>query len=262
MVSNEEIKRRLEAKRKGTHFKEEKNTNTIEKKRKKCPQCETENNYESKFCVGCGKSFKENEVHIKPKEIKSNANTKTCPACKSEIPGDAKFCVICGETLQNTGKMKTETAEKDEPLKEPVQQKTIEPLEGSEDLLVKLIIEELVLGENGLLLNKNGVIEGWNDEVGVIKYEDIKNIKFEESSGLGTIEITGENANIKIKDIDSDLGNQFAAIAQEKVVKIKSEAEKNTESMDKVKKAEELRDIGAITEEEFEKIKMKILKGT
>ena len=83
MVSNEEIKRMLEAKRKGINIKDEKN---ISENYKVCSHCKTKNPEKAIFCVNCGSKFDEN-MNIK------------CPSCGTENNAVAKFCVGCGEKL-------------------------------------------------------------------------------------------------------------------------------------------------------------------
>ncbi len=66
MVSSDEIKRRLEAKRKGIEYQEHvgKEPSTA----KECPSCHTSNPSTAKFCVGCGKKLEtpEPETGFKP----------------------------------------------------------------------------------------------------------------------------------------------------------------------------------------------------
>ena len=243
MVSNKEISEMLAARRAGKHPKKNK---SAERKvaNKKCPECRTINKENAKFCVGCGKSFEEKSVEIKPKDIKKRQNTKICPSCKSEIPENAKFCVICGETQ----------TPKEEPISE---EKLIEPSKEHKKTF-KLVIHELVLEKEGIKSDEKCVIEGLDDEIRFLKYGEIESINFIEESGLGTIEIMTNSNIIKIKGANPDFCSKFVSKAQEKISKANPEIE--TESMDKIKKAKELLDIGAINEEEFENIKMKILE--
>ena len=83
MVSNEEIKRMLDAKRKGINIKDEKNKS---ENYTECTQCKTKNPEKAVFCVNCGSKLEKNLV------IK-------CPSCGTENTVVAKFCVGCGEKL-------------------------------------------------------------------------------------------------------------------------------------------------------------------
>lgn len=234
MVTNKEISERLKAKREGKSPKKEISQENIGQT-KRCPQCDMENKEDAKFCVGCGKSF--NEIPVA--SPKPKINTKTCPSCKSEIPENAKFCVVCGQTQQDTSETVMDEEVKDEEIDET-------PL--------KLILQELVLDERGLSLNKMFEVNGLENEL--IDYNTMENITIKGDGELKTIEITTSNKEIQIKEVNPDFANLFVSKAQEMVEKTKPDAE----AMDKIQKAKELLDIGAIDKEEFENIKRKILK--
>lgn len=122
MVSNEEIKRRLELKRKGIKPDEKSSSDvykspiksrtpvklgTPNKKEISCPKCGTMNFESSKFCISCGNKLKkENKVEIK--EIKSKSII--CPDCQTENAESSRFCIGCGKYLKDTP---AEVAEKD-----------------------------------------------------------------------------------------------------------------------------------------------------
>lgn len=255
MVSSDEISSRLAARRQGKRPEKERVVDAEVTSKKKCPECGTVNHADAKFCVGCGKSFIEKTVDIKPQDIKENINTKKCPACGAQNPKNAKFCVVCGESLIET--VKTEPKE-EKTLKKP-EKELVKDVEKSKDTSENLVIGELVLGEDGLNFNRNGFIEGLNEEIQMIKYEDINSITFKEESGIKIIEILTDESNIKIKGVDADLGGKFAASASKRHATQKLKAKKTAESMVKIEKAKELLDMGAIDEEEFEKIKRKIM---
>jgi ribosomal protein L40E len=84
MVSNEEIKRMLDAKRMGVDVEKEK---IKSEKYKVCPNCKTHNPEKAIFCVKCGKKMDKNLKVI-------------CPKCGTKNENNAKFCVSCGETLE------------------------------------------------------------------------------------------------------------------------------------------------------------------
>jgi ribosomal protein L40E len=84
MVSNEEIKRMLEAKRMGVDVEKEK---IKSENYKVCPNCKTHNPEKALFCVKCGKKMDKNLKVI-------------CPKCGIKNEKNAKFCVSCGETLE------------------------------------------------------------------------------------------------------------------------------------------------------------------
>ena len=83
MVSNEEIKRMLDAKRRGLNTK---NLNEKSVNYHICPHCRFKNPEKAIFCVKCGKKLEKN-VKIK------------CDSCGAENAKTAKFCVECGKDL-------------------------------------------------------------------------------------------------------------------------------------------------------------------
>jgi ribosomal protein L40E len=195
MVTSEEIKRRLEAKRRGVKplsvGKESSSEANI------CPYCETENPPKAKFCVGCGEMLKEKISMNLTTETVENESTgevttpkkvplsskqskyKICPECKQKNKLDAKFCVICGKQFQG-GMLSSQSEE------ETVPKKLLSPSEEESKLPQK-------------------------------------------------------------SEMD--------------VASSKIETEKDTiEPVEKIRKAKELLDMGAITQEEFNQIKNKYLK--
>jgi len=253
MVSNKEISEMLAARREGKHLKKDGNHEKVIKN-KKCPECGTENKENAKFCVGCGKSFEETPIEIKPEEIKDEPNTKICRSCNSKIPENSKFCGVCGESQHDTTELTLEeTVETPEP--EEVQKMDTSQFN---ETPVKLVIRELILTEEGLKFNESSMIEGLNDGNELINYENIEDIDLKEEEGLKTIEIKTPDGSIKIIGVDPDSGSKFVSEAQKMVKEAKPEID--AESMNKIRSAKELLDIGAINEEEFKNIKMKILK--
>lgn len=247
MVSSKEISEMLRAKREDKYHPYDGNNEKIAEK-KKCPECETENKKDAKFCVRCGRNFKKT-VDIRP-------DTKICPSCNSKIPENAKFCVVCGETQQDVAE-KICFIEEISKIPEPVTEAGKINLPADETP-IKLIIRELILNEEGLKFSENSTIEGLNDGNELIKYEYIDNIELKEEEGIITIEIKTDDGSIKINGVDPDSCGKFISKAREMVQKAKPEI--YAESMDKIGNAKELLDIGAINEEEFENIKMKILQ--
>ncbi len=84
MVTNEEIKQMLDAKRKGIDIKKDK---IKSENYKICPHCKTKNPEKALFCVHCGRKLDKN-LDIQ------------CPSCGIKNAKTAKFCVGCGETLK------------------------------------------------------------------------------------------------------------------------------------------------------------------
>jgi DNA-directed RNA polymerase subunit RPC12/RpoP len=184
MVSNEEIKRRLELRRKGidpeeeSHLKEEVPRNPIKhdppvKKTIDCPECGTMNLESSKFCIGCGNPLSKKEMV----EVKSEPFV--CPECGTENATTSKFCIGCGKNLNESP--------------------------------------------------EEGFLEETKESVEI--EQDIQPVQEEE--------VLEEKEEYPIEKIDESKKDDF---------------------FEEIKKAKELLDIGAITEEEFEKIKNKYLK--
>jgi len=125
MVSNEEIKRRLELRRKGidpdeeSHLEEDVPRTPLKhrtpvKKTIDCPQCGTMNIESSKFCIGCGKPLsKVEKIEVKSESI-------VCPECGTANAPTSKFCIGCGKKL-NEPSEEVILEEKEELVEEDVQ---------------------------------------------------------------------------------------------------------------------------------------------
>ena len=82
MVSNEEIKRMLKAKRNGINLKRDEMDS---RKFRICPHCKARNPEKALFCIKCGHKLE-----------KIEKNVETCPYCGTENTAGAKFCISCG----------------------------------------------------------------------------------------------------------------------------------------------------------------------
>ncbi len=248
MVSNEEIKRRLEAKRKGVKFEEdkkpvhkvEKHVPRVEKpveRGKPCPSCKTENPENAKFCVGCGEALKETSAAETsrmesitelsdnvPKEAETTAQSgdfKVCPNCNQKNPQEAKFCVVCGHKFEKEAPAKTADIKTPVALEEPGEEAVEEPAEEMKE--VQEIPEEPVEEEPV--------------ETGEIA-EEVLPAKEPETVPEEKVPETEEHSETE------------AAKSSEGI---------EVDPVERIKKAKELWDIGAITQEEFDKIKNKYL---
>ncbi len=119
--------------------------------------------------------------------------------------------------------------------------------------------------EDGLILNRKGAFLGGNKGSQFIKYADIASIGFKKGLVSGQVEIMVPGGKIVIKKVNPKLGNMFVSAVQEKIMEAKSKTEvpviqEQVSPMEEIKKAKELLDMGAITKEEFEKIKNNYLK--
>lgn len=216
MVSNEEIKQRLEAKRHGK---------PVEETFKMCGSCQTKNPEGAKFCVGCGKPL--NEIVTPPREkpqIKRiNSDFKLCPSCSSKNLKTAKFCVVCGKKFESAAVEEVTANFPGEIEEVPV---TVQPSEPE-----KIKSRQM----EGSLLEK---IEDQDETEETVK-------DFEEALEIGTEDVSLETEApevLKPKPPETP----------------KKEVE--ADPVEKIKKAKELLDIGAITQEEFDEIKRKYLE--
>jgi ribosomal protein L40E len=320
MVSNEEIKRMLEAKRTGVDIKKEKiesenykvcphcKTHNPEKalfcvkcgrkldKNLKviCPACNTKNEKNAKFCVGCGESLENMDTQelsediivdaevTKPETVETSEPTstvsepiketetpeskldekslrrssvpssipehglinktglkKTCPACNGKNLKNAKFCVVCGEKfIDKTDQTIVET------VGEEVLVEKIEPSSPDETLRE----EPSSMDEGNVTSDTESEIseKDQTPEIKVpesiveLKKENMEEDQLEDVTGMGEVEDKSESKNLQIEPDEP-------------------ETQGNVDPVEKIKKAKELMDMGAITSEEFEDIKKKYL---
>ncbi len=298
MVSNEEIKRMLEAKRKGVDIKKEK---IKSENYKICPNCKTKNPEKALFCVKCGN--------------KLNKNLKVkCPSCAIENPSDAKFCVSCGKALDkaNSEKQpktlvtkKIESNDVELSKSEPGNSETSELPSQKNKKSTQMNLEKTTpktsipreVPEHSII-SKTGLKKTCPSCNG----QNLKNAKFcvicgekfdESSSNVKESRKTSEMGNLnkqKEPTINSNTSNKTPTpeikvpdsinelkstgkekldnkkMVERKGVSDESDtqepiiAEDKVDPVEKIKKAKELLDIGAITSEEFENIKKKYLE--
>ncbi|MEN6551604.1 MAG: zinc-ribbon domain-containing protein [Methanobacterium sp.] len=223
MVSNEEIKRRLELRRRGINPDEELNKadEVI------CSKCHTVNLENAKFCIGCGNELNKLPVYtLKINEPKSNLIV--CPGCGTENKIDSKFCIGCGSNLLESS---VNTSEADE------------------------------IDMNSLICQKCG-------------FKNNHGSKFCIGCGASLKEAPNENAN----SFDMEMNNEKEVLLtikdgndKEAVLDTEIDSESNggmedipeqaaeVNILDEIKKAKELLDMGAVSEEEYQKIKSKYL---
>jgi ribosomal protein L40E len=240
-TSNEEIKRRLEARRMGIEPPSGEKESLEEDT---CPHCETMNPPEAKFCVGCGETLKEEiPTSVSSKTVETGsletptttskgplsskqAEYKICPACKQKNKLEAKFCVICGNKFE----------------KETVPGELLSSSKPTKENIIKYPSPEA-------------------------QYEDTVGGKSEE-----TRDIDREIPEIRAtKHLQSQEAEETTSMKNETVTPSVpsgktetsgglSKLSKNVDPVEKIRKAKELLDMGAITQEEFEQIKNKYLE--
>jgi len=279
VVSNEEIKRMLEAKRIGINIE---NKKIKSENFKVCPHCKTKNPGKALFCVNCGKKLEKN-LMIK------------CPSCNTENIEKAKFCVKCGEPLNqaNSKNLPEKTIDIPESFGNDQNNdiefvNSINDSESSEKTKVNVsknsntrfpseVPEHDIIGKTGskkICPSCNGknlknakycVVCGKNfDET---ENEDISSHNLSEDtieSGktVTTKKISTPEINVSnnILELKNEGENEESDKKDETSDNETENRTKNIDPVEKIKKAKELLDIGAITSEEFENIKKKYLE--
>jgi hypothetical protein len=293
MVSSEEIRRRLEAKRRGETFSEVKKT-APSASSKTCPECQTSNPESAKFCVGCGAPLAKevtpttsSEASLSsPSEVTpatSNGETTTvtptitpsddfkqCPSCGQKNKPNAKFCIICGHKFENestTGKPLESLVDVVEEEKEVsvTETKTIMPPQDEATSQEPVTEPELVTVQEPS--------ETLDTEIETSKTETpekslIPEVKVPEQFKSNNVQSVDEITPAEVAEVQSkkeDVPVEEIPEVHQKPVKT-DEVQKTAESTSpaedpvaRIKKAKELLDLGAITQEEFDKIKNKYL---
>lgn len=116
--------------------------------------------------------------------------------------------------------------------------------------------------QDGIKIEKLGI---FNRGTRLISYADIISLQFIEGLMFGEIEIIVPGDKIQIKKVDPIAGQSFINTAQsiitrKKEINLPKEEKQAVSPMDEIKKAKDLLDMGAISLEEFEKIKNNYLK--
>ncbi|MDD1763187.1 MAG: zinc ribbon domain-containing protein [Methanobacteriaceae archaeon] len=280
MVSNEEIRRMLDQKRRGVKPKVEPRRGRyreIEDKTQ-CPSCGTENPSTAKFCIRCGSALSKKEE-----------GSTVCLSCGSENPEQAKFCVKCGENLHKAVSPETTPS--------------METEEKTEEKTVKILPEDIKTSSETSkdykicpsCQNKNPVGAKFCVVCGHTFKEETKPSEKPESLPEETIEKpeiiqeeTPEKPEEDVHEADLPQLEEFEASKKEPEVLAPDEGEispgeeplesqeesedvlkeESTEDITKpgdidpverIKKAKELLDMGAITQEDFDRIKSKYL---
>lgn len=247
MVSSDEIRRRLEAKRRGETLSEVKKTPSSPSKA--CPKCQTPNPESAKFCVGCGAPLagevtptttsgdsqvtpsEETPLVTPTPETPPADNYKLCPSCNQKNKLDAKFCIICGHKFEEN-----EAGQKPlEPLVDVVEEKETPTTETTEtEPAPESVVPEIKVPEQ---------FKSENKPVEELSSEEVVEVESKETAPAETIPEV-----------------QPAAVKTEEIHETKKSTQPDEDPVLKIKKAKELLDIGAITQEEFDQIKNKYLE--
>ncbi|BDZ71558.1 zinc-ribbon domain-containing protein [Methanobacterium petrolearium] len=235
MVSSDEIRRRLEARKRGSDPYAEK---TPEQAGVICPECNTANSTGAKFCVGCGSSLVKEEVESPQPETQKMEDYKICPSCNQKNKADAKFCIVCGHKFEESATINEFTGT-DEGTKETTgtDEGTVQPTPAG-------TVEEIPEVKNSPSEEVKGT-----PEIPEIKVPE--QLKSEENQQTQKIE---EKTDVE----DATVKTESAKVQQ--ITESDVAADEDVDPMEKIKKAKDLLDIGAITQEDFDKIKNKYLK--
>lgn len=118
----------------------------------------------------------------------------------------------------------------------------------------------LILEKDGIRLERKGFWTGRDKGFEEIKYENITNIGIEKGFVGATVEIKYRGGKFELPNIVKEHAEIFVNSAREKVRSTSTPKTESTISpMYEIKKAKELLDMGAITQEEFDKVKKKYL---
>lgn len=238
-TSNEEIKRRLEARRMGIEPPSGEKESSLEEDT--CPHCETMTPPEAKFCVGCGETLKkEISTSVSSKTVKTGsletptttskdplsskqAEYKICPACKQKNKLEAKFCVICGNKFE----------------KETVPGELLSSSKPTKENIIKYPSPKAQ----------------YEDTVGG-KSEETRDIDRE----IPEIRATRHLQSQETEETTSMKNETVTPSVPSGKTETSGGLSKNVDPVEKIRKAKELLDMGAITQEEFEQIKNKYLE--
>lgn len=113
-------------------------------------------------------------------------------------------------------------------------------------------------------LHWKGTFTGRDKGDQFIRYEDITSIGFKKGLLLGQIIISFSGGKFKIDNINKPIGPNFVSNVQKRIADARKAGNNHVNAlspMDEIKKAKELLEIGAISEEEFNKIKNKYLNS-
>jgi hypothetical protein len=266
MVSSEEIRRRLEAKRRGETISEvNKTPPSSSPSSKTCPECQTPNPDSAKFCVGCGAPLAREETPTTSNEgtpATSNKespatssgetpivtpttpettpadNYKQCPSCGQKNKPDAKFCIICGNKFEKEVAVEEEAAAG----------KPLEPL-------VDVVEEEkeVPVAETKPIVSPSDNEADLQEPVTEQEPVETSETEIPEKSVIPEVKVP---EHFKSNNVQPEKEISPAESAE---VQSKEETAPDEDPVLKIKKAKELLDIGAITQEEFDKIKNKYL---
>lgn len=222
MVSNEEIKRRLDAKRRGIQYKEPVGRRVVEKETKECPDCHTENPTTAKFCVGCGK------------KLETEREEAFTPTIKGPESG--------------TGRVKTiiESEETPEPAVGAYKEES--KVTARPDNFAGAGTQRISSKPSTSMPSKSDITEP-----ATVKSEKLEPI-------IPKIYEPNESEKVEPVMPQTPEPSTVKTAEPEPSAEEAGKTRQDVDPVERIKKAKELLDIGAITQEEFDMIKNKYLK--
>lgn len=197
-------------------------------------------------CLECGSEF----IKVSSKEVrnihKSKKALKNSPEYKGKYPKIQKELKGLPETT-NTRFVVT--------LRESVPRRMGQ--KSTKDNLLGVV----EIADNELIIYKKSRIRGKDRGVKHIRYNEITSIDFDKPKtlGSGAIQLYLTNIEYSLVSISNDLENYYNLI-RDKMNSIKTGPEiQSIDPLDSLKKLGELKDLGIITEEEFELKKKQLL---
>jgi predicted amidophosphoribosyltransferase len=211
----------------------------------------------------------------KIKNLDPNTAKNTCQNCGNNNPSDAKFCITCGKPLQKTitSKIESKKLENNGSLNKKediisnhidIKKKYVEIPKKKEILEDKKPLNDIQINDQSdPKLNTQICQNCGNINKSKAKF-CVTCGKLLEKTMTPKIESKLQD-NIKSLNKTKDINSNLADIQNKPVEKIKDENVSSNHNskinpLDAIKKANELLQIGAITEEEFETIKIKYIK--
>lgn len=217
-------------------------------------------------------------------------NNSYCPnaECNVDYVG-GNFCPECGTKTEEKGIAKTNSPVKEAPkqvtskenrkLKKPI--KNVVNLETSSNPIIKVQFYETMPGRVSLSNNKSyvhGIMELANNEIIIhkksfwrgkergtkhIRYDKITSIDYDKAKFLSpaAIQIYLSSVEYSFTSHDKRLESFYEKIRKkfDEVQNQETNTESNLSPLDELKKLNELREIGVVTEEEFELKKKQLL---
>lgn len=184
-----------------------------------------------------------------------------CPECGKKLE---KFGLRKGNKLAQA-KKKSESAKlkkEEDKKKKELEREASKPVYTGESIgKIGDVEETFIVSDTGIRVEKKSNITGRDKGFEEIRYSDITNINLDKGIFSATVKIKYRGGKYKIPGIIPEAAEAFVHNVKEKIQSDTSTLKTETTStpMDEIKKAKELLDIGAITQEQFDEIRDKYL---